>query len=253
MAPNFGDKLRCERSRLGLSQEKLAALAGYDKAHISNLERGKKQPSADAVDRLAAALNLPPLALVADTDVAGKYAAQRLDPKDRTIQQHADRRRQSQKVVALHEIYKRVMELHDFFLVGSILNSPDALSEAYIHHLDDLLRDACADAAQVPGMANLAEELYVPETLDPRKYTDGFAFFNEEQECEQINVFKSEAAVLKWVLRYPEADNASDRDEAASKLSLNRIDEHLAKLRSERRAQERENHDAIRHIVEDGP
>jgi transcriptional regulator with XRE-family HTH domain len=251
MAQNFGDQLRRERSRLSLSQEKLAELAGYDKAHISNLERGKKQPSADGIDRLARALNIPPLTLVADTDVAGKYAAQRLDPQDRTIQQRAERRRHSQKIVALHEIYKRIMELHSFFLAGTVLNSPDALSEAYIHHLDDLLREACTEAAQVPGMIDLAVELYVPDSLDPRKYTDGFTFFEEEQECEQINVFKSEAAVLKWVLRYPEADSAPDRDELAAKLNLNRIDQHLEKLRSEFHAQERENHEAIRHVIED--
>ncbi len=236
MSINFGEKLRQERSKLRLSQERLAELSRYDKAHISNLERSKKAPSVDAVDRLAEALNIPPAELVAGTEVAGKYAAARVSPNDWAIQEHAERRRQSQKIVTLHEIYRRIMELHQGFLVGQILDSPDALSEAYIQHLGDLLAEASDDAAELLELSEIKKRLYVLDSLDPRKYLiDNFAFDNDYQAFEEQEILKSEAVILKGTLRYPEADNDADRQEIAARLKLNRVDAHIETLKTERR------------------
>lgn len=49
-------KLRTER---GISQEKLAADTGMDRAYVSELERGKGNASVDLLDRLAGVLDVP--------------------------------------------------------------------------------------------------------------------------------------------------------------------------------------------------
>jgi transcriptional regulator with XRE-family HTH domain len=51
--------LRTLRTRLGLSQERLAADAEVDRAWVSELERGQGNTSIDLLDRLAAALGVP--------------------------------------------------------------------------------------------------------------------------------------------------------------------------------------------------
>lgn len=49
-------KLRAER---GISQERLAADTGVDRAYVSELERGLGNASVDLLDRLAAVLSVP--------------------------------------------------------------------------------------------------------------------------------------------------------------------------------------------------
>lgn len=49
-------KLRTERS---ISQEKLAADTGVDRAYVSELERGRGNATVDLLDRLALALDVP--------------------------------------------------------------------------------------------------------------------------------------------------------------------------------------------------
>jgi transcriptional regulator with XRE-family HTH domain len=51
--------LRTLRTRLGLSQERLAVDAEVDRAWVSELERGQGNTSIDLLDRLAAALGVP--------------------------------------------------------------------------------------------------------------------------------------------------------------------------------------------------
>jgi transcriptional regulator with XRE-family HTH domain len=48
-------KLRVER---GLSQEKLAADAGIDRAYLGGVERETENPTVDVLDRVAAALDI---------------------------------------------------------------------------------------------------------------------------------------------------------------------------------------------------
>lgn len=54
----FGDKVRKERARLGLSQEKLALSTGLDRTYISGIERGRRNPSLKNIGRIASALKL---------------------------------------------------------------------------------------------------------------------------------------------------------------------------------------------------
>lgn len=51
--------LRRVRVARGLSQEKLAADAGVDRAYLGGLERETENPTVDLLDRLAAALSAP--------------------------------------------------------------------------------------------------------------------------------------------------------------------------------------------------
>lgn len=51
--------LRRVRVAAGISQERLAADAGVDRAYLGGLERETENPSVDLLDRVAAALSVP--------------------------------------------------------------------------------------------------------------------------------------------------------------------------------------------------
>jgi transcriptional regulator with XRE-family HTH domain len=52
----FGDKVRSERAKAGLSQEQLAFKTGLDRTYISGIERGKRNPSLKNIGKIALAL-----------------------------------------------------------------------------------------------------------------------------------------------------------------------------------------------------
>jgi len=54
----FGENLRKIRLRVGISQEKLAELAGLHRTYVSSIERGERNISLVNIDRLAKALNV---------------------------------------------------------------------------------------------------------------------------------------------------------------------------------------------------
>lgn len=55
----FGDWLRMERKRRGMSQARLGELAGASQSHISHLERGDEFPSCELAILLSRSLGLP--------------------------------------------------------------------------------------------------------------------------------------------------------------------------------------------------
>lgn len=55
---------RTLRERAGLSQEGLAATAGFHRTYVSQVERCVANVSADGLDKLAAALGVPVAALL---------------------------------------------------------------------------------------------------------------------------------------------------------------------------------------------
>ena len=55
----FGHRLREARSKIGLSQEGLAEIAGLDRTYISLIERGLRNPSLICIGKLADALEVP--------------------------------------------------------------------------------------------------------------------------------------------------------------------------------------------------
>ena len=55
----LGTNVRKERKRLGWSQEQLALEAEMKRSYISDMERGLRNPSIKALERLASALQVP--------------------------------------------------------------------------------------------------------------------------------------------------------------------------------------------------
>jgi transcriptional regulator with XRE-family HTH domain len=54
----FGEVLRSARQQRGLSQEALADAASLHRTYVSQIERGLKSPTLDAMSRLAGALEV---------------------------------------------------------------------------------------------------------------------------------------------------------------------------------------------------
>lgn len=50
---NLGSKIREARHKMGVSQEELAHICGFDRTYISMLERGKRNPSFSNLARLS--------------------------------------------------------------------------------------------------------------------------------------------------------------------------------------------------------
>jgi len=54
----FGNKVRKERTKLGLSQEALAAKAGVHRTYIGMIERAEKNITLENIEKVAKALGL---------------------------------------------------------------------------------------------------------------------------------------------------------------------------------------------------
>lgn len=54
----FGQKVRQRRKELELSQEAFGHEVGFDRTYISGIERGVRNPSLDAVEKIAQALKV---------------------------------------------------------------------------------------------------------------------------------------------------------------------------------------------------
>lgn len=59
----FGERVRSLRLERGLSQERLAELAGVHRTYLSSLELGQRNIGLDNILALAAALGVPPAEL----------------------------------------------------------------------------------------------------------------------------------------------------------------------------------------------
>jgi transcriptional regulator with XRE-family HTH domain len=57
---NLGKNLREARERLGLTQEEVAERSGVQAGEVSRIERGKRDPQVSTLEKLAAAVELPP-------------------------------------------------------------------------------------------------------------------------------------------------------------------------------------------------
>lgn len=62
----LGRRLREYRLARGLSQEALADVLGYHRTYIGGLERGERNLTLKAVERIAALLEVDPLTLIGD-------------------------------------------------------------------------------------------------------------------------------------------------------------------------------------------
>ncbi|MGH9856515.1 MAG: helix-turn-helix domain-containing protein [Acidobacteriota bacterium] len=54
----FGQKVRAERAKLGLSQEELASKAGVHRTYIGMIERAEKNITLENIEKIAKALGI---------------------------------------------------------------------------------------------------------------------------------------------------------------------------------------------------
>lgn len=58
IAKTIGQRIRNYRTNLGLSQEKLAELAGCHPTYIGQIERGEKNATIESIEKIASALSV---------------------------------------------------------------------------------------------------------------------------------------------------------------------------------------------------
>ena len=61
---HFGETVRNTRKTLNISQEELAHIAGVNRSHMGQIERGYKSANLTTIDRIAKALNCSPASLL---------------------------------------------------------------------------------------------------------------------------------------------------------------------------------------------
>jgi transcriptional regulator with XRE-family HTH domain len=64
LAKKFGMKVRIERIKMGISQEKLAEFADLSKCSIGAIERGESSPTLDTINSLAEVFKMKPCELL---------------------------------------------------------------------------------------------------------------------------------------------------------------------------------------------
>jgi transcriptional regulator with XRE-family HTH domain len=57
---NLGKNLRAARKKIGLSQIDLAQRSGLEQGEVSRIERGIRDPQVSTLEKLAAAVEMPP-------------------------------------------------------------------------------------------------------------------------------------------------------------------------------------------------
>ncbi len=68
----LGDELRKARKAAGLSQERLASLAGLHRTYISLLERGLRSPTVDVLLRLCRAMGASAAEIIGKVEGKGR-------------------------------------------------------------------------------------------------------------------------------------------------------------------------------------
>jgi len=58
-AKKLGDNIRRIRTAKGMTQGDLCRVLEIDRAYMSNVENGRKNPTLETIERIAKALNLP--------------------------------------------------------------------------------------------------------------------------------------------------------------------------------------------------
>jgi transcriptional regulator with XRE-family HTH domain len=76
MLTTIGSRIRTAREGLGLSQEALAARARLNTSYLSQIERGKKAPSLEVLNRVASAVRLSLAELFVEEEGGGARGAQ---------------------------------------------------------------------------------------------------------------------------------------------------------------------------------
>lgn len=117
----LGGRLRARRLALGMTLAEVAELAGLSLPYVSNLERGRGNPTLDALRSLAAALQQSLPDLLGDDDTESNFDPQELvlgqaPPSLRTFTQTGRFRDTVSRLAAQHEI--PLKEMHKRLMIG---------------------------------------------------------------------------------------------------------------------------------------
>ena len=63
----MGATIRQMREMRGMTQEQLSSASMLSRSYVANVEAGRKRPSMKAVARIAAALHVPQISIIATT------------------------------------------------------------------------------------------------------------------------------------------------------------------------------------------
>ncbi len=66
----FGQVIRVHRQNLRISQEELAWRAGLNRTYVTDVERGKRNPTLATIEKLAEALQTPMSMLLQEVELA---------------------------------------------------------------------------------------------------------------------------------------------------------------------------------------
>lgn len=77
LSPQVAAAIRRHREAAGISQEELADRAGLHRTYISLVERARRNLTVDALDRIAAGLEVPASRLLAEAEAARSHSRSR--------------------------------------------------------------------------------------------------------------------------------------------------------------------------------
>lgn len=107
LAKTIGKRIRSYRTKLGLSQEKLAELSGCHPTYIGQLERGEKNATLESIEKVASALNIPLSELF--ENLGGESSAERnipLECYEFILEKNHDEQEQILKILIEMDKYK---------------------------------------------------------------------------------------------------------------------------------------------------
>ena len=164
---DIGDRIKTLREERRWSQGELARHSGLRQPFISKVEQGLKRPSADSIDRIAAALEVQPAQLVDGTECEGPYFTERLTSAEleaRARRQEDERlEREARLLHLLAAYYERARRLFDAIHSGYFIHSDPVLERVY-QRLAGIIVGLVDDLE--PLIPEIRERVHVPETTD---------------------------------------------------------------------------------------
>ena len=216
---SFGDRVRRRRLTARLRQTDFFE-HGLTQSQLSLIENDAIAPSPDKIDRIADALKVSSLELVAGTALEAVYIAARFTADDRAVILQVSGFTRSQRLVALQESYFRLAVFFRLMRFGSALFAISTEDEALFQHCVRVFHRILDATREYDGA--LAPAMFVPRSL----------LDEPEIEMSRMRVLmqRSLAYASSLVLEYTEADDAAMRAEIVVQMGLARVDSHLEHL-----------------------
>lgn len=164
---DIGGRIKTLREERRWSQGELARHSGLRQPFLSKVEQGLKRPSADSIDRIAAALEIQPAQLVVGTECEGPYFSATLSAaeQDARKKRQADERRIKEATLLnlLAACYERVRRLFDIMHSGYFVASDPAVERVY-QRLAEMINGLVDDLEEF--IPDVRAHMHLPETTD---------------------------------------------------------------------------------------